>query len=149
MSTDRIERSIVLRAPPARVWRALTDAQEFGQWFCVRLQSGFVVGERAVGQITNPGYEHVRFEAIVECMEPERLFALRWHPNALEPARNYHDEPTTLIEFRLEPVPQGTRLTVTESGFDALPASRREEAYRGNDAGWAEQLRNIEAYLAR
>ena len=146
-STDRIEKQVHLRASRERVWRALTDAQEFGTWFRVKLETGFAVGQKVVGHITYPGYEHLRFEATVERMEPERLFALRWHPAAVDPKVDYSGEPSTLVEFRLEDADGGTRLTVTESGFDALPAHRREEAFRMNDGGWAIQMQNIQAHV--
>jgi uncharacterized protein YndB with AHSA1/START domain len=147
-STDRIEKQILLRAPRSRVWRALTDAREFGAWFRVKLENDFAVGKSVVGNITYPGYEHLRFEATVEKMEPERLFSFRWHPAAVDPKVDYSKEPTTLVELRLEEVPEGTRLTVVESGFDSIPAGRRDEAFRMNDGGWAEQVENIRKHVA-
>jgi uncharacterized protein YndB with AHSA1/START domain len=147
-STDRIEKSLVLRAPRSRVWRAISNAEEFGVWFRVKLEGAFAPGARVRGQITYPGYEHITMDVIVERMDPERLFSYRWHPCAVEPAVDYSDEPTTLVEFRLEEVAGGTRLTVTESGFDRLPSARRDEAFRMNEGGWEEQLRNIEAHVA-
>ena len=146
-NTDRIEKKIVLCAPRSRVWRAITDSQEFGTWFRAALDGPFVAGERVSGRITYPGYEHLRMDVLVEKIEPERLFSFRWHPNAIEPDGDYAKEPTTLVEFRLEEVAEGTLLTIVESGFDALPAERRAEAYRGNDEGWTEQLKNIEAHV--
>lgn len=146
-STDRIEKSIELHAPIARVWRALTDYRQFGEWFRVKLEGPFVPGEVTKGQITYPGYEHVRMEVVVERMEPERAFSFRWHPAAVDPAVDYSGEASTLVEFTLEPTAGGTRLRVTESGFDALPASRRAEAFRGNEAGWEEQMQNIATYV--
>jgi uncharacterized protein YndB with AHSA1/START domain len=148
MSTDRIEKQIVLKAPRARVWRALADAEEFGRWFGVRLEGRFAPGARVAGRITTPGYEHVRMEVTVEKVEPETLLSYRWHPYAIDPAIDYSGEPTTLIELRLAEVPGGTRLTVTESGFDRIPAERRAEALRENDQGWAAQLANIERHVA-
>ena len=147
-NTDRIEKKIVLRAPRARVWRAITDSREFGTWFRAVLDGPFVAGERVSGRITYPGYEHLRMEVLVETIEPERLFSFRWHPNAIEPDGDYDKEPTTLVEFRLEEVAEGTQLTIVESGFDALPEERRAEAYRGNEGGWTEQLKNIETHVA-
>ena len=151
--SDRIEKRIALKAPLSRVWRALTDYREFGEWFRVKLDGPFVPGKVSRGQITYPGYEHVKWEAVVETMEPERLFSFTWpHPKSLEktytPA-DYSQEPSTLVEFRLEKTANGTLLTVTESGFDQLPADRRLEAFRRNEGGWAEQVKNIEAYLAK
>jgi len=147
-NTDRIEKQILLRAPKSRVWRALTDAEEFGSWFRVKLEGRFVPGERTTGRITYPGYEHVTLEVRVERMEAETLFSFRWHPSAVDPKLNYASEPTTLVEFRLEAVVGGTRLTVLESGFDQLPAGRRDEAFRMNSGGWEEQLGNIERHVA-
>lgn len=146
-TTDRVEKQVHLDTPRSRVWRALADADEFGAWFRVKLEGGFAVGAKAVGHITYPGYEHLRFEATVERMEPERLFALRWHPAAVDTKVDYSAEPTTLVEFRLDDEDGGTRLTVTESGFDALPAGRREEAFKMNDGGWAIQMQNIQAHV--
>jgi uncharacterized protein YndB with AHSA1/START domain len=146
-NTDRIEKTIVLRAPRARVWRALTDATEFGTWFHVAMATGFAAGRRATGRITHPGYEHVPFEVQVERMDPERLFSFRWHPYAIDPKVDYSKEPTTLVEFRLEEVPDGTRLTVTESGFDRIPAERRPLAFRMNSDGWAAQTENVRRHV--
>lgn len=145
--TDRIERHVLLRAPRSRVWRALTDAGEFGTWFRVRLDGAFRVGETVTGNVTYAGYEHLRFEARVEAMEPETLFSLRWHPAAVDPAVDYAAEPTTLVEFRLADAPEGTRLTVVESGFDALPEGRREVAFRMNGQGWSIQMDNVKAHV--
>src|SRR5262245_33659807 len=103
-STDRIEKQVVIRAPQARVWRALTDFREFGTWFRVKLESAFAVGKSVTGTVTYPGYEHLKFSALVEQMKPETLFSLRWHPYAVDPKQDYTKEPTTLVEFRLETV---------------------------------------------
>jgi uncharacterized protein YndB with AHSA1/START domain len=146
--SDRIEKTIDLNAPVERVWRALTDHAEFGQWFRVKLDGPFVAGEVSRGHVTYPGYEHVRWEVRILRMEAPRLFAFTWHPYAVDPARDYAQEPSTTVEFRLEPRSGGSRLTVTESGFDALPAERRAEAFRMNEGGWAEQMRNIQAHVA-
>jgi uncharacterized protein YndB with AHSA1/START domain len=146
--TDRIEKKIVLRAPRSRVWRALTDAEQFGTWFRVALETGFAVGKPTIGRITYPGYEHLKFEVHVERMDAEQLFSFRWHPYAVDPKVDYSKEPSTLVEFRLEEVPEGTHLTVTESGFHRLPPERRGEAFRMNAQGWAEQVQNIERHVA-
>jgi uncharacterized protein YndB with AHSA1/START domain len=144
-STDRIQKSIVLHADRSKVWRALTDSQQFGRWFQARLEGPFVPGQPAQGAITYPGYEHMRFEVIVEQMEPERLFSWRWQPGGdpdVDPA-----EPMTLVVFELEEIPEGTRLTVTESGFDRIPVARRAKAYRQNDAGWSGQFESLRKYV--
>jgi len=145
---DRIEKHIELKAPVARVWRALTDHREFGQWFRVKLDGPFQPGRVSRGQITYPGYEHVKWQVTVEQMEPERLFSFRWHPYAVDAAIDYSTEPTTLVEFRLEATAGGTRLSLTESGFAAIPKQRRFEAYRMNEGGWNAQLKNIEQHVA-
>jgi uncharacterized protein YndB with AHSA1/START domain len=146
-STDQIRRQLLLKAPRARVWRAITDAEQFGTWFGVKLESAFLPGQPTSGRITFAGWEHVRFTLQVEALEPQTRFAFRWHPYAVDANVDYSSEPTTLVEFVLEPRDGGTLLTVTESGFDRLPAARREEAFRMNEHGWAEQLENIEAYV--
>ena len=145
--TDRIEKEIVLRAPRSRVWRALTDAKEFGKWFGAEMTDAFAPGARARGRITHRGYEHVTLDVQVERMEPERLFSWRWHPHAVDPKQDYSKEPTTLVVFELEEVPEGTRLKVTESGFDRIPPARRAEAFRLNSAGWASQLESVARHV--
>lgn len=144
---DKIEKQIVLNAPLARVWRAVSDAEEFGTWFGVDLEGGFREGASISGNITHPGYEHVKWEMVIERIEPERLFSFRWHPYAGDPDFDYGDEPMTLIEMRLEESDAGTVLTVVESGFDKLPASRRKEAFIRNEEGWEAQMKNIEAHV--
>jgi uncharacterized protein YndB with AHSA1/START domain len=145
--TDRIEKRIELKAPVARVWRALTDHREFSAWFGVKLGSPFVPGQRTRGNITYPGYEHLVMEVVVQRMEPERLFSFHWHPNAVDAKADYSNEPPTLVEFTLEKTPTGTLLRVCESGFDALPAARRAEAFRANEGGWAGQMNNIQKHV--
>ena len=146
--TDRIEKKILLRAPRSRVWRALTDSDEFGSWFGVKLEEGFVAGKPMRGRITTPGYEHIEMKATVEQIVPETYFSFRWHPYALDPNIDYSLEPTTLIEFRLADADGGTLLTILESGFDAIPAERRAEAYRMNAQGWETQLENVRRHVA-
>lgn len=145
----RIEKKIELKAPIARVWRALTDYREFGEWFRVKLDGPFVPGETSTGHITWPGYEHLKWEAVVQEMEPEQYFAYTWHPYAVDPSVDYSTETPTLVEFRLEKTADGTLLTVTESGFEDVPAERREEAFRKNDGGWMQQMKNIETYVTQ
>lgn len=149
MDLDRIEKRIMLRAPRARVWRALTDTEAFGQWFGVKLQGSFAPGARLRGQVTHKGYEHVPFEITIERIEPERLFSWRWHPHAIDPKTDYSTEPTTLVVFELEEVAEGTLLKVVESGFEGIPLARRKEAYRGNEGGWTAQMKAIEAYVSQ
>ena len=146
---NRIEKRIELKAPVSRVWRALTDYREFGEWFQVKLEGPFVPGQVSRGHITYPGYEHLKWEAVVQKMEPERLFSFTWHPYAIDPKKDYSKETPTLVEFRLEKTPTGTLLLLTESGFDKVPADRRAEALRRNDGGWDEQMKNIDSYVAQ
>src|SRR5262249_32176373 len=146
-TTDRIEKTVLLRAPVARVWRALADAEEFGAWFRVKFDGPFAEGKTVRGRITYPGYEHVRMEILVERMERERLVAVRRPPHAVAPDVDYSAEPMTLVEFRLAAEGGSTRLAITESGFDRIPASRRDEAFRMNEGGWAEQIGNIERHV--
>jgi uncharacterized protein YndB with AHSA1/START domain len=147
-STDRIEKQVVLRAPIERVWRAISNAREFGTWFQADLKDDFVPGATVRGTITTKGHEGLAMTFVVERMEKERLLAIRWHPYAIEPDGDYANEPTTLVEFRLAPAPEGTLLVVTESGFDQLPEDRRFTAFEMNSGGWEIQLRQIAAYLA-
>jgi uncharacterized protein YndB with AHSA1/START domain len=148
MSTDRIEKTVVLRAPRSRVWAAISDARQFGAWFGVTLRGGFAEGTEVDGQITVPGYEQLTMRMTIERIEPERLFSYRWHPNAVEAGVDYSAEPTTLVEFRLEDVPGGTRVTIVESGFDRIPLARRAKALESNEKGWAQQLRNLERHVS-
>lgn len=147
--TDRIERKVVLRAPRSRVWRAIANAEDFGEWFGVKLEGAFAEGATIHGKITYPGYEHLTMEVLIERIEPERYFAYRWHPYAIDPAVDYSHEPMTLVEFRLDEADDGTLLTIVESGFDQVPVARREKAFRMNEQGWAEQTRNIERHVSR
>ncbi len=146
-STDRIHKEITLRAPQSRVWRALTDSAEFGEWFGVRLEGPIRVREQMRGQITHPGCEHMTFDASVERMDAERSLAIRWCPHATDPEVYYSGEPTTLVEFHLEEADGGTLLTVTESGFDGIPEDQRADAFRRNESGWTGQMENIKSHV--
>jgi uncharacterized protein YndB with AHSA1/START domain len=147
MEESRIEKRIEVKAPVSRVWRALTDFREFGEWFRVKFEDPFVPDKISRGNITHPGYEHVQMEVMVQTMQRERVFSFTWHPYAVDPKIDYSKEPSTLVEFRLEKTETGTLLTLTESGFDKIPANRRFEAFRKNQDGWTQQLKNIEAYV--
>ena len=158
--TDRIEKSVFLRAPRERVWRAIGEAREFGSWFGVAFDGPFVPGARLTGRIvpttvdpdvaaSQKPYEGRTFEIWVDRVEPMRRFSFRWHPFAVDAGVDYSKEPTTLVEFRLEETPDGTILTIAESGFDRIPLARRAEAFRMNDEGWAEQARNIERHVSQ
>lgn len=146
-STDRIEKSIEINVPIERLWRALTDYKEFGEWFRVNLESPFIPGKSTRGRITYPGYEHVVMEVFILKMDAPHLFSFNWHPYAVDPATDYSSETPTLVEFRLTPIANGTLLTAVESGFDAIPAHRRDEAFRMNTRGWNEQIGNIRDYV--
>jgi uncharacterized protein YndB with AHSA1/START domain len=145
--TDRIEKIIDINAPVDRVWRALTDHVEFGIWFKVRIDQPFALGERSTGQMTYPGFEHLPWEARVIAMEEPLRFAFEWPPYYHELDVDTSADPWTRVEFRLEPTASGTRLTLVESGFDVLPTDRRGIAFRSNDGGWTEQMRNIQAHV--
>ena len=149
MENNRIEKQIALNAPVSRVWRALTDHKEFGEWFRVKLDASFVPGQTSTGYITWPGYEHLKWQAVVQDMEPDSYFSFTWHPYAIDPTVDYSGETPTLVEFRLKPTATGTLLTVTESGFEDIPEHRRAEAFLRNDGGWAQQIKNIEEYVAK
>jgi uncharacterized protein YndB with AHSA1/START domain len=145
---DRIVKTVELKAPVSRVWRALTDHNEFGQWFRVKLDGPFKLGAVSTGQMTYPGFEHYPWRAVVERMEPERLFSFRWHDFDEKSGVDVSKQPTTLVEFRLEPIAEGTRLTITESGFESLSDPRRLEVLRDNTKGWNIQADNIADYVA-
>ncbi len=146
---NQIRKQIEIAAPVERVWTALTDSRQFGEWFLTRMDGPFVAGQPVGGQITHPGYEHLRMEIVVQAIEPETLFSFTWHPYATDPKVDYSQEESTLIEFRLQPVAGGTLLTVTESGFEKIPAARRAEAFLRNDNGWAQQMKNIQTYVIK
>ncbi len=143
----RIEKRFQVSAKRSRVWRALADAGEFGTWFGMKLDRPFIPCATVLGRLTIAGYEHVTLEMLVEKVEPEGYFSYRWHPYAIDPAIDYSAEPTTLVEFRLDETAGGTAITITESGFDRLPASRRAEAFRMNEAGWEGQSKKLAAYV--
>jgi len=158
MSTDRIEKKILIKAPRSRVWRAISDSKEFGHWFGVRFNEPFkpntsmkgtIVGTAVDPDIYEAQQKHagLAFEFLIDRIEPERLFSFRWHPHAVERGRDYSAEPMTLVEFTLESQANGTLLTVTESGFDQIPISRREQAFTANDGGWGLVIGLVEKYL--
>jgi len=160
MTTDRIEKKILLRAPRKRVWRALADSGEFGTWFGVKFDGAFtpgatvtgvIVGTKADPEVAKAQKQHegLRFKITIERMDPERLFSLRWHPHAVDPAVDYSAEPTTLVEFVLEEAPGGVMLTVTESGFDGIPLERRARAFEANEGGWSAMVKVFEAHLGQ
>lgn len=145
--TERIEKSVELKAPVSRVWKALTDYREFNAWFRVNLDKPFKVGQVSRGNVTYPGYEHLTVVATVKTMKPETDFAYTWHPYPADTKIDYSKETPTLVEFKLEAIAGGTRLSVIESGFEKIPAGRRAEAFRMNEGGWAGQMKNIADYL--
>ncbi len=148
-NTDRIEKKVTLLAPRSRVWRAVATAEEFGAWFGVKLDGAFSEGATVRGKITSPGYEHLTMEMLIERIDPERYFAYRWHPYAIDASVDYSSEPSTLVEFRLDEADARTVLTIVESGFDRIPLARRAEAFRMNDGGWIEQMKNIDRYVSQ
>ena len=157
--TDRIQKRVTLRAPLERVWKAVSDSNRFGEWFGVQFEGPFVAGKSIRGKIVptkadpeiakaQEPYAGMPFDCVVDRIEPMTLFSFRWHPFAIDPNVDYSKEPTTLVTFQLEPVPGGTQLTITESGFDSIPVSRRAKAFQMNDQGWTGQMGLIEKYLA-
>lgn len=146
--TDKIVKMVELDAPVARVWRAISDYREFGKWFRVRLDQPFMAGERSTGTMTYPGYEHIEWHAKVEKVIAGELLSFRWFHTEEGSDVPPTEAPSTLVEFRLEPIDNGTRLTITESGFDSLPDHRRQEIFRGNREGWDIQAENIRAYVS-
>lgn len=145
---NRIEKRIEIDASVPRVWKALTDHREFGEWFRVKLHSPFKTDEVSRGHVTYPGYEHLRWEAVIKAIDPERYFAFIWHPYAVDPGLDYSKETPTLVEFTVDPTSNGALLTVAESGFEELPLGRALEAFRMNETGWAIQMHNIQTYIA-
>jgi uncharacterized protein YndB with AHSA1/START domain len=146
---NHIEKNIELKAPLSKVWRALTDHHEFGNWFQVKVKEPFAPHKTSHGKLTYPGFENYPWEITVQEIVPESLFSFTWHPFAIDPKRDYSKEPQTLIEFRLKPTSSGTLLSLKESGFDKIPADRRSEAFQMNSEGWTEQMTNIEKYVSR
>ena len=146
--TDRIEKMIEIRAPRTRVWRAIASAKEFGTWFRVDLDGEFAPGATVRGNVTHPGFEHIRLEMQVQRVDPEGYFSYRWHPYPNDPAVDYSSEPMTLVEFFLEESGGGTNLRIVESGFDRLPATRRAEAFRMNEGGWSGQVKAIARHVS-
>jgi len=145
-TTDRIQKQITLRATPARVWRAISNAREFGTWFGAELRDELVAGATVRATVKYQGKE-ATMTLQVERVEAERMLAFRWHPFAVDPGIDYAREPTTLVELALAPAGGGTLLTVTESGFDQIPLARRAKAFEMNGHGWAEQMQNIARYV--
>jgi uncharacterized protein YndB with AHSA1/START domain len=147
-STDSIERKVLIKASPARVWRALADAEEFGNWFGVDFKGKvFIAGQHMQGQITYKGYEHLSMEVLIEKIVPEKSLSWRWHPAAINPAVDYSQEPTTLVVFELKEVEGGTLLTVVESGLDRIPLARRGDVFRMNSNGWDQQMESIKKHV--
>ena len=158
--SDRIEKAVLLRAPLSRVWQALTDAGEFGRWFGVRLDGPFKAGTPIHGKITpttvdpevakmQKPYEGMKLEIVIDRIEPKKLFSFRWHPFGIDPKVDYSNEPMTLVEFTLQEVPEGVRLTVVESGFDKVPIERRAKAFTANEGGWTMQMTLIRKYVEK
>jgi uncharacterized protein YndB with AHSA1/START domain len=147
-NTDRVEKEIQLPNTRDRVWRALTESRQFGEWFGVKFNEPFKAGTPIKGALTIKGYEHLTMEFIIDAIVPESRFSFHWHPYAIDPNVDYSKEPMTLVEFTLESVDGGTLLKVVETGFDKIPASRRVKAFEMNTSGWASQMKNIAKYLA-
>lgn len=158
VTPDRIEKKILLKAPLARVWSAISDAKQFGTWFGVAFEAPFVAGQTVKGRIvptkvdpeiaaTQKEFEGTPFDIIVDRIEPERVFAFRWHPYAAEKDHDYSKEERTLVTFELEAADGGTLLRVTESGFDKIPLARRAQAFTANEGGWEAQTRLVQKFV--
>ncbi|MBA2727585.1 MAG: SRPBCC family protein [Parachlamydiaceae bacterium] len=146
---DDIRKSIELNAPISKVWKALSDYLEFGEWFQVKIEGPFNPGKVSRGVLTYPGYEDYKWEIVVQRMEPEKFFSFTWHPYAIDKTRDYSKEAQTLIEFQLKEIPPGTLLQLKESGFDQVPSDRRSEAFQMNQEGWSVQLENIKRFVTK
>lgn len=144
---NRIEKSIELQFPISQIWQAITDYNEFGKWFKVKINAPFMRNKTSYGYINYPGYEHLIWQVVVQEMEPEQLFSFTWHPYAVDPKKDYSQEIPTLVEFRLQNTPTGTLLKISESGFDSLPHERKQKAFEMNNDGWELQISNIKEYL--
>ncbi len=154
----KIEKHVVLRAPLERVWRAISDAEEFGRWFGVRFDGPFVAGTSVTAAISptivdsevakrQEAHAGVRSTWQIVAIEPQRRFAYRWHPFAIDPDVDYDHEPTTLVEFTLSEQSDGVLLTITESGFEAIPEARRGPSFEANGEGWAIQTTLVRKYI--
>jgi uncharacterized protein YndB with AHSA1/START domain len=146
MDSNRIEKQILIAVPLSRIWLALTDHTQFGEWFRVKIDAPFAPGKPSTGFMTWPGYEHIPWNAVIQKIDPEHTFSYTWHPYAVDPKVDYTAEEPTLVEFKLAPTDTGTLLTVIESGFEHIPAQRRAEAILRNTGGWTQQLENIKTY---
>ena len=158
MNSDRIEKKIILRASRERVWQAISDSTRFGAWFGVEFDGPFVEGSWLTGRIAPTKVDPeiarlqepargMRFSVMVDRVEPMERFSFRWHPFAIDPNYDYSRDPTTLVAFELREADGAVLLTITESGFEALPGDLRGEAFRRNDGGWSQQMKNIEIHV--
>jgi len=136
----RIDRSIDLAASPERVWRALTTAAELSAWFQVAIEGDIAVGKEVWMTSVHPNHANARFKVrFIDLSSPRRM-VWQWHPGEVDPNFDYNTEAETTVTFDLEPTAQGTRLTVSETGFDRISLARRAKVYRDNANGWAEVL---------
>jgi uncharacterized protein YndB with AHSA1/START domain len=143
---SRIDRTIEIKAPPERVWRALTSAAELSAWFQVTIEGEIAPGNEVWMTSVHPGHAGQRFRVrFVEMTPPER-FVWQWHPGAVDPAVDYSKEPSTTVTFTLKPSGTGTQLTVAETGFDTISLARRAKVYGDNSQGWTEVLVWLQRY---
>jgi uncharacterized protein YndB with AHSA1/START domain len=158
MDDERIEKHVLIRAPRERVWKALTDSQEFGRWFGARIEGPFVAG-RSVRAVIAPS-ENATAEEIaghpalgkplifqVERIDPPHRFSYRWQPLEVSADPGVVEGPSTLVEFTLDETKEGTRLTVIESGFSLLPEAHRRPVYESHEGGWTIQVQRIRVHI--
>ena len=160
MNQNRIEKQIVLNAPRERVWQAIVDSRRFGTWFGIEFEGPFVEHARTPGRIVPTQVDDkvaamqepwvgMACDFFVERIQPMDRFAFRWYAYPEGPDEDPDGNTMTLVEFHLQDADGGTRLTITESGFERVPAAHRAKAFTDNEGGWAMQVQLIAKYLER
>lgn len=145
--TDAIERKVFLRASRKNVWDDITDPKLFAEWFSMDIKGTFEPGNKITGTVNFKEHEKMIVDAKIDEMVPQKVFSWYWHPFPADPNFDYSKEAMTHISFELKDSPGGTLLTVTESGFDKLSPSRRNETYNANSEGWDMVLKSIEKHF--
>jgi uncharacterized protein YndB with AHSA1/START domain len=158
MAEERIVKNVIIRAPRERVWKALTDSQEFGRWFGAQFDGPFVAGRSVRGriapsevatpeEIASHPYLGKPMVFQIERIEPPHRFSYRWQPLEGRDNPETFNGPSTLVEFTLDETNEGTRLTVTESGFSSIPTARRKSAYESHEGGWSVQVQRVRVHI--